>query len=123
MKLGGELLFMKLKKFDQNIIATDSLIQRYENKKEEIKMRPYKNSHFYLSVFTGTVAGMFIASASTLDSGAMIIGGMAGGLISTSIPYVIRQIKLGDLNYQIYMNNLILNDLDKKREKILNLKK
>ena len=123
MKLGGELLFMNLKEIDQNIIATDSLIQRYENKKEEIKMRPYKNSHFYLSVFAGTVAGMFIASASTLDSGAMIIGGMAGGLISTSIPYVIRQIKLGDLNYQIYMNNLILNDLDKKREKILNLKK
>lgn len=123
MKLGGELLFMNLKEIDQNIIATDSLIQRYENKKEEIKMRPYKNSHFYLSVFTGIVAGMFIASASTLDSGAMIIGGMAGGLISTSIPYVIRQIKLGDLNYQIYMNNLILNDLDKKREKILNLKK
>ena len=123
MKLGGELLFMNLKEIDQNIIATDSLIQRYENKKEEIKMRPYKNLHFYLSVFTGTVAGMFIASASTLDSGAMIIGGMAGGLISTSIPYVIRQIKLGDLNYQIYMNNLILNDLDKKREKILNLKK
>ncbi len=123
MKLGGELLFMNLKEIDQNIIATDSLIQRYENKKEEIKMRPYKNSHFYLSVFTGIVAGMFIASASTLDSGAMIIGGMAGGLISTSIPYVIRQIKLGDLIYQIYMNNLILNDLDKKREKILNLKK
>ena len=114
---------MNLKEIDQNIIATDSLIQRYENKKEEIKMRPYKNSHFYLSVFTGIVAGMFIASASTLDSGAMIIDGMAGGLISTSIPYVIRQIKLGDLNYQIYMNNLILNDLDKKREKILNLKK
>ena len=114
---------MNLKEIDQNIIATDSLIQRYENKKEEIKMRPYKNSHFYLSVFTGIVAGMFIASASTLDSGAMIIGGMAGGLISTSIPYVIRQIKLGDLNYQIYMNNLILNDLDEKREKILNLKK
>lgn len=114
---------MNLKEIDQNIIATDSLIQRYENKKEEIKMRPYKNSHFYLSVFTGIVAGMFIASASTLDSGAMIIGVMAGGLISTSIPYVIRQIKLGDLNYQIYMNNLILNDLDKKREKILNLKK
>ena len=123
MKLGGELLFMNLKEIDQNIIATDSLIQRYENKKEEIKIRPYKNSHFYLSVFTGIVAGMFIASASTLDSGAMIIGVMAGGLISTSIPYVIRQIKLGDLNYQIYMNNLILNDLDKKREKILNLKK
>ena len=53
----------------------------------------------------------------------MIIGGMAGGLIGSSIPYVIRQVKIGDLNYQIYMNNLILNDLDEKREKILNLKK
>ena len=123
MKLGGELLFMNLKQINQNIIATDSLIRGYEDKKEEIKMRPYKNSHFYLSVFIGTAAGMFIASTCTLDSGAMIIGGMAGGLIGSSIPYVIRQVKIGDLNYQIYMNNLILNDLDEKREKILNLKK
>ena len=82
-------------------------------------MRPYKNSHIYLGVFVGCAAGIVITTTQILDSGAMIIGGMAGGLIGASIPYIIRQIKIGDLNYQIYMNNLILDDLDKKKEKIL----
>lgn len=114
---------MNLKESNQNIVTTDRLINSYEEKKERLKLRPYKNSHVYLGVFTGTMTGMFIASACTLDCGAMIIGGTVGGLIGTSIPYIVRSVKIADLNYQIYMNNLILKNLDKKREKILNLKK
>ena len=53
-----------------------------------------------------------------LDLGALTIAGIGGAVIGTLIPYIVRQIKIGDLNYQIFMNNLIIKDLKKQKKEV-----
>lgn len=104
----------------QNIEAENELVEYYDSKKEELKVRPYKSSHIYMGLFAGTMVGMITASYNVLDSGAMILGGIFGGIAGASIPALIRHVKIGELNYQIFMNEKILDDLNLEKE---NLKK
>ena len=103
---------------NQNIDAANELIQNYEQKRESLKEKPLKDSHIYMGGAAGTMAGIVTAGSYVLDSGAMIIAGIFGGLAGASIPYVIKQIKIGELNYQIYMNGLIMKDLEKEKTEV-----
>ncbi len=107
-----------LDKIDQNIAATEKLIQEYENKKEEIKLKPIPSWQLYSCEIIGESSAMGIVSMNMLDLGAMIIGCMGGAVLGALTPYIIKQIKIGDLNYQIFMNGLIIKDLEKEKAQV-----
>lgn len=107
-----------LDKIDQNIAATEKLIQEYENKKEEIKLKPIPSWQLYSCEIIGESSAMGIVSMNMLDLGAMIIGCMGGAVLGALTPYIIKQIKIGDLNYQIFMNGLIIKDLEKEKVQV-----
>lgn len=107
-----------LDKIDQNIAATEKLIQEYENKKEEIKLKPIPSWQLYSCEIIGESFAMGIVSMNMLDLGAMIIGCMGGAVLGALTPYIIKQIKIGDLNYQIFMNGLIIKDLEKEKVQV-----
>lgn len=107
-----------LDKIDQNIAATEKLIQEYENKKEEIKLKSIPSWQLYSCEIIGESSAMGIVSMNMLDLGAMIIGCMGGAVLGALTPYIIKQIKIGDLNYQIFMNGLIIKDLEKEKVQV-----
>ncbi len=107
-----------LKKINRNIEATEQLIEEYENKKEELKLKPVKNLQIYSGLIIGESAGIAIMSSNLLDLGVMVIGGLAGGAIGALTPYIIKQIKIGELDYQIFMNGLIMKDLEKEKAEV-----
>ena len=107
-----------LDKIDQNIAATEKLIQEYENKKEEIKLKPIPSWQLYSCEIIGESSAMGIVSMNMLDLGAMIIGCMGGAVLGALTPYIVKQIKIGDLNYQIFMNGLIIKDLEKEKVQV-----
>ena len=103
---------------NQNIAATEELIGNYENKKEEIKSNPIPSWQLYSCEIIGGSSVTAIVSMNMLDLGAMIIGCMGGAAIGALVPYIVKQIKIGDLNYQIFMNSLIIKDLEKEKSKV-----
>lgn len=107
-----------LDKIDQNIAATEKLIQEYENKKEEIKLKSIPSWQLYSCEIIGESSAMGIVSMNMLDLGAMIIGCMGGAVLGALTPYIVKQIKIGDLNYQIFMNGLIIKDLEKEKVQV-----
>ena len=107
-----------LDKIDQNIAATEKLIQEYENKKEEIKLKPIPSWQLYSCEIIGESSAMGIVSMNMLDLGAMIIGCMGGAVLGALTPYIVKRIKIGDLNYQIFMNGLIIKDLEKEKAQV-----
>ena len=107
-----------LNKIEQNIDATQSLIDKYKSKKNELKSIQLKNSHIYLCEIAGTVVSIVLVSMNLLDLGAITIAGIGGGLAGAFTPYTIKQIRIGDLNYQIYMNSLIIKDLEREKDQV-----
>ena len=107
-----------LNNINQNIVATEELIERYENEKEKIKSKVVPAWQLYSGEIIGCSFAIAIVSANILDLGAMIIGGMGGAAIGASVPYIVKQIKIGDLNYQIFTNGLILKNLEKEKSKV-----
>ena len=107
-----------LDKINQNIAATEKLIQEYENKKEKIKLKPIPSWQLYSCEIIGGSSAMGIVSMNMLDLGAMIIGCMGGAVLGALTPYIVKQIKIGDLNYQIFMNGLIIKDLEKEKVQV-----
>ena len=99
-----------LNNINQNIVATEELIERYENEKEKIKSKVVPAWQLYSGEIIGCSFAIAIVSANILDLGAMIIGVMGGAAIGASVPYIVKQIKIGDLNYQIFTNGLIYSD-------------
>lgn len=104
-----------LYEIDQNIGAIKLWTERYETKKEKIKLRPVKTSHVCLCEAVGMMTGMAIMGTNLLDLGALIVAGMGGAAVGALTPYIVKQIKIGDLNYQIFTNNLIMKDLEKEK--------
>ena len=46
----------------------------------------------------------------------LMFASMGGYAIGLMIPYVIKKIKIGELNYQIYISKGILKDLEEEKE-------
>lgn len=107
-----------LDKIDQNIVATEELIKKYKNIKEEIILASVPSWKLYSCEIIGGSVAMAIVSMNMLDLGAMIIGGMGGATLGALTPYIVKQIKIGDLNYQIFMNGLIIKDLEKEKVQV-----
>lgn len=107
-----------LDKINQNIVATENLIEKYENKKEKIKLSSVPSWQLYSGEIIGGCSAMAIISMHTLDLGTMLLGCVGGLFAGTLAPYIVKQIKIGDLNYQIFMNNLIIKDLEKEKKDV-----
>ena len=85
-----------LNNINQNIVVTEELIERYENEKEKIKSKVVPAWQLYSCEIIGCSFAIAIVSANILDLGAMIIGVMGGAAIGASVPYIVKQIKIGD---------------------------
>lgn len=116
---------MEMKKRNLNqvnriISATQELVEEYEDKKETI-IQKKPNFGLVLALGSaGTMAAMFgVASSYALDLGAVLLSGMGGYAAGCALPYVVKEIRVGDLNYQIMVNNSIINDLEKEKEGLL----
>lgn len=107
---------MKLNRMNQNIEALLKLNDKYEKKKEQIKFKPVKISHMCLFGTVGSLVAMASVHSSFL-SGTMFAG-LGGYTIGCTIPYIVKKIKVVDLDYQIYMNDKIINDLENEKVKI-----
>lgn len=103
-----------LKDIDANIKMTQDLILKYETKKNKIKTSEAKSAPIYLCSSLGCVLAMFSVSSPSLDL--MILAGASGGIIGSLIPHLVKKVRIADMDYQIWINNSIINDLNKKRE-------
>ena len=107
-----------LDKISQNIESVQLWTDKFEDKKEKLQLIPVKASHICLCEVAGITVGIAMMGTHMLDLGALTIAGIGGAVIGTLIPYIVRQIKIGDLNYQIFMNNLIIKDLKKQKKEV-----
>ncbi len=100
-----------------NIDATEELIDRYIDKKNQISDREVKFSHVCICGSIGAIVGMARVKVPALDL--MMFASMGGYVVGAMLPYAVKKIKIGELNYQIYMNKGILEGLEKeKKQKI-----
>ena len=108
---------MKLIRINQNIEAFLQLNDKYEKKRKQIKLKPVKTSHMCLFGSVGCLAAMATVHSPFLSE--FMLVGLGGYTIGWAIPYVVKRIKLADLDYQIYMNDKIINDLENEKAKII----
>ena len=107
-----------LKHINENIDTTEELISSYEDKLAKLKLSEVKSSHVYLCGTLGCALAMASVSEPSLDL--MILAGMGGCALGFAIPYVVKKIRIADLDYQIYVNNSIVSDLEKEKSEYEN---
>ncbi len=105
-----------LKKIDINIDGILKLNNSYEKKKEKIKLKPVNLGTVCMLGTVGSFVAMgLIGSDSLIGLELSCFGGYAVGCC---LPYLVKKIRLLDLDYQIYSNNKIIDDLEKEKVKI-----
>ncbi len=109
---------MKLDQINLNIDVLERWQARYEAKRDKIESTPVKGFHVYTGLVVGTMAGIAIVGQNMLDLGAMILGGMAGGITGSLVPLAVKKIKIGELNYQIYTTKDTIKMLEKEKDKL-----
>ena len=103
-----------LKQINMNIVMEEELIDRYTNKRDQIKEKEIDFSHACICGFIGSGLGMTIVNEPSFDL--LMFASMGGYAVGLMIPYVIKKIKIGELNYQIYISKGILKDLEEEKE-------
>ena len=107
-----------LRQINMNIETTKELISGYEDKLEKLKLSVIKPSHVYLCGTFGGIISMVSVGEPSLDL--MIFAGMSGYVVGSAIPYVVKKVRIADLNYQIYVNNSIVSDLENEKSEFEN---
>lgn len=98
-------------------MANKDLINSYEEKKKEIKLKPVKLSHSLICGTAGCMAGMNLINMPKFDS--LLFTGLGGFLVGYTLPYIVKKIKILDIDYQIFINKSIVKNLEKERLKQL----
>lgn len=98
-----------------NIDATEKWIERYTDKRNQVSEKEVNFSHVCICGTIGAIAGMAMVNTPSLDL--MMFASMGGYAVGLMVPYAIKKIKIGELNYQIYMNKGILKSLEKEKKK------
>lgn len=109
-----------LKQINANIEATEELIYNYIDKKDKLKLNPVKYSHSLICGTIGSMLGMSMVTIPKMDS--LILLGLGGFLAGYTVPYVVRKIRIGELDYQILINKGIINDLKKEKKDLVKTK-
>ena len=104
-----------LKQIDANIKATKDLISMYEGKQAEIKASEVKNSHVYTCTALGCSLAMLNVGEPAFDL--ILLAGVGGAFLGAMVPYAVKKVRIADLDFQILVNNSIISDLNKKRER------
>ena len=107
----------KIKEINQNIEAVLQFNSSYEEKKEQIKLKPVKIGYVYLFGTLGSILAICSIEAKSLSE--LELASLGGYAIGCTIPYIIKKIRIADLDYQIYMNVKIINDLKNEKAKII----
>lgn len=110
-----------LKCINQNIETTEELISSYADKKRKLKLKPVKHSYSCICGTLGCMFGMSMVSIPKMDM--LILSGLGGFLAGYVLPYAAKKIRIGELDYNIYVNNLIIKDLNKEKERVQEEKK
>lgn len=100
-----------------NIGATMKFNASFNSKKEELKLKPVKLSHVCLAGAACSFLAMGLADTQYLSG--VLLSGLGGYVAGCAIPYIVRNVRIADLDYQIYMNNAIIADLEREKEKIM----
>lgn len=108
---------MDLNKINQNIDVLLDFNNKYESKKEKIKGTPVKLSRTCICGATSSLIAMFSMDNHFLSG--TLLASLGGYAIGCTIPYIIKKIRIADLDYQIYMNDKIINDLKNEKAKII----
>lgn len=103
-----------LNNINANIEVTESLIAKYEDKRDKIKSGEVKPISIYLCSSLGCVLAMFNVNEPSFDL--IMLAGLGGGVIGSMVPYLMKKIRIVDMDYQIWVNSSIIDDLNKKRE-------
>ena len=103
-----------VRQIDASIGVTKDLISKYTYQKEKLEANEIKPTTLYLCASLGWATAVFnVGSSLSL----MMLAGLGGGIVGGAIPYLVKKIRIADLDYQILINNSIINDLNKKRER------
>ena len=106
---------MSLKHINANIKETERLVKDYTATRDALKLKPVKHTH---ACICGVVGSMLSISMMTLPKLDVLIFASIGGFAAGyAVPYVVRKINIGFYDYNIYVNNSIIKDLNKKRDK------
>lgn len=96
---------------------------RYQLQKNKIESHPVNFAHQMIigTVFELSALAYTSSHGSRLDTA--LLASLGAFAIGTCVPIVIKKIRIADKDYQIHIINSILDDLDKKADKIKTLHK
>lgn len=103
-----------------NIDYTNELISNYKTKQDDIKLNPVKFSHTLICGTMGSIVSICMVKEPSLDL--MIFSGIGGYVLGALVPYIVKKIRIADLDYQIFINKSIINDLNAEKTNILQKK-
>lgn len=85
-----------------------------EKKKESIKFKPVKTSHICICGSMAEFAAIAVMANNFFSFDAIVIGGFGSYGLGCLVPYMIKKIKIAELNFQILNNDIMINDLKKQ---------
>lgn len=106
---------MSLKHINANIKETERLIEDYTVTRDALKLKPVKHFHAYICGTIGSMFGISMVTIPKLDI--LIFASIGGFAVGYALPYVVRKVNIGFYDYNIYINNSIIKDLNKKKDK------
>ncbi len=107
-----------INEINQNIESTLNINENYEVKKEKLKLSPVKLRHVFI---VGTLSGLAsLCFVDNSDLSLMELAFFGSYTLGCIVPYIVKKIRISELDFQINQNNKILDDLEREKEKILN---
>lgn len=107
----------KIKEINQNIEAVLQFNSSYEEKKEQIKLKPVKIGYVYLFGTLGSILAICSIEAKSLSE--LELACFGGYAVGCSLPYIFKKIRIAELEFQIRANNKIVDDLEKEKVKVM----
>lgn len=106
---------MTLNHINQNIENIKYWNSVYSLKRNKIALTPVNFKALCVCGVTGCFIGEMATALNYGYGSTIFLGGMAGYAIGLTVPKIIKEIRIGDYNYQIMMNNFALKALEKQK--------
>lgn len=107
----------EIRKIDQNIDALLRFNKNYEDKKEQLKLKPVKIGYVCLFGTLGSVLAM--CNVGTRSLSGLELACFGGYAVGCFFPYTLKKIRIAELDFQIKSNNKIVDDLEKEKVKVM----
>ncbi len=106
---------MKLNNIDMLLKEERTLKEKYEQEKENVKLKPVKLSHQLIFGSLAQLSAFSYAHSNEFRYDGLILLSLGAYSLGLCIPSLIKKIRIADKDYQIYIINKNIEYLDKQK--------